>query len=80
MSFSEYYVPGSVGKQVMIECKTTTLTSNIDKMAVYKTLNGTNETIASYSSGNTNSRSDISVTFQGGMLTLTFFSLKCRHF
>uniref|UniRef100_A0A8W8J274 C1q domain-containing protein n=1 Tax=Magallana gigas TaxID=29159 RepID=A0A8W8J274_MAGGI len=80
VSFSQYYVPGSVGKQVMIECETTTLTSNIAKMAVYKTLNGTNETIASYSSGNnnnTNSRSDISVTFQGGMLTLTFFSLKC---
>eukprot|EP00105_Crassostrea_gigas_P025428 XP_011446016.1 PREDICTED: uncharacterized protein LOC105341281 isoform X2 [Crassostrea gigas] len=80
VSFSQYYVPGSVGKQVMIECETTTLTSNIAKMAVYKTLNGTNETIASYSSGNnnnTNSRSDILVTFQGGMLTLTFFSLKC---
>lgn len=77
MSFSQYYVPGSVGKQVTIECKTNTLTPNIDKMAVYKTLNGTNETIASYSSGNTNSISDVSVTFQSGVLTLKFLSLKC---
>lgn len=68
---------GSVGKQVTIECKTNTLSSDIDKMAVYKTFNGTNETIALYFNGNTNSSSDVIVTFLDGVLTLTLSSLKC---
>lgn len=77
MSFSQYYVSGSVGNQVTIECETNTLSSDIDKMAVYKTFNGTNETIALYSNGNTNSSSDVIVTFLDGVLTLRLSSLKC---
>lgn len=78
VSFSQYYVSDSVGKPVTIECKTNTLSSDIDKMAVYKTFNGTNETIAVYSNGNTNSSSDLIATFLDGVLTLTLSSLKCN--
>lgn len=46
-------------------------------MAVYKTFNGTNETIALYSNGNTDSSSDVIVTFLDGVLTLTLSSPKC---
>lgn len=61
----------------MIECKIIILILNIVKMVVYKILNGINEMIVLYFSENINSCFDILVIFQGGMLILMFFSLKC---
>lgn len=61
----------------MIECEIIILILNIVKMVVYKILNGINEMIVLYFSGNINSCFDILVIFQGGILILMFFSLKC---
>lgn len=64
----------------MIECEIIILILNIVKMVVYKILNGINEMIVLYFSGNNNNINscfDILVIFQGGMLILMFFSLKC---
>lgn len=61
----------------MIECEIIILILNIVKMVVYKILNGINEMIVLYFSENINSCFDILVIFQGGMLILMFFSLKC---
>lgn len=61
----------------MIECEIIILILNIVKMVVYKILNGINEMIVLYFSGNISSCFDILVIFQGGMLILMFFSLKC---